>query len=693
MTTKKFFPFLVLSAMCAMTSCSDDVTMMEKEDVFNEFETSMTRGGISAADAYKPKGVDHSDWMTGLDDSRLVADLSLPGAHNACTAEGWYLDNMSGEGIATTQDLTIDEQLKVGIRVFDLRPEWKLGSKTAEMELRCTHGILQTNLLVKDFFVKMRDFLREHPTEMCIVTCNLTATTDKNAWGSRFAELINDAEFKGLFAGFNPRLTVGEMRGKVLLLSRYKYSGSIVGGLCQDWSNDKTFDKQTKGTIMAADGTTTPLWTQDYYSIGKDLTGKDEAIRRMLDETAKRDLTASSPAWVFNYTAGYMGAARSDRYRENAERTNRLMVDYLKNPMHNAATGIIYMDYAGMTKSPAYDSDTIYETSGLELVEALINQNFRTQGDFDPMLFSICTLNVDGLPAFKAVNDDGPDTKYSTVISRYLADKNFDFIGVQENFNFDKELGRCLIANYDHDNWAGGMSLDNMFNDGKHVAVFHTDGTKAWWHSHLKTVRTDSVRWNDRYGYAKNCRDEAATKGFRRYEVTTTNGFQLVIYNMHMEASEDYDEVSGNDSLDRKCRIKQWLQLKEHIMSHLDSRPVLVIGDFNTYYCRDDMKAQFIDVINASGRATCGDAWIEKCRGGVYPQLEDDTKIKDDGKYSGWTIHGEMPDKILYINPAGGRSVELLSCTYDKSKAYYKDGGKEPLGDHFPLFAKFRLRY
>ena len=186
---------------------------------------------------------------------------------------------------------------------------------------------------------------------MCIVTCNLTATTDKNAWGSRFAELINDAEFKGLFAGFNPRLTVGEMRGKVLLLSRYKYSGSIVGGLCQDWSNDKTFDKQTKGTIMAADGTTTPLWTQDYYSIGKDLTGKDEAIRRMLDETAKRDLTASSPAWVFNYTAGYMGAARSDRYRENAERTNRLMVDYLKNPMHNAATGIIYMDYAGITKT------------------------------------------------------------------------------------------------------------------------------------------------------------------------------------------------------------------------------------------------------------------------------------------------------------------------------------------------------
>ena len=139
----------------------------------------------------------------------------------------------------------------------------------------------------------------------------------------------------------------------------------------------------------------------------------------------------------------------------------------------------------------------------------------------------------------------------------------------------------------------------------------------------------------------------------------------------------------------------QWIQLRQHIMSKLDQRPVLVIGDFSTYYSRDNMKSVFIDAINASGRATCGDAWIEKCKGGVYPELEKDTKIKDDGKYKGWTIRGEMPDKILYINPIGGHIVELLSCEYDNSKqtrAYYKDGGDESLGDHFPLFAKFRLK-
>jgi len=652
---------------------------------------------ISYVDAYKPS-VDHSKWMAPLADNRMVADLSLPGTHDACTAEGWHLAQLISESTAKTQDLTIDEQLKVGVRVFDLRPERVYNAATMGYDLRCCHGVIQTELLVKDFFLKMRDFLKENPTEFCIVTSSVNATLDKNAWAEQFSALINGSDLSGLFADFKPNITVGDLRGRVLLLSRDDCEGMTAGGFLGGWSSNKLFDRQQNGTIRGVNGLQTPLWTQDYYDVGSDLTGKDEAIRRMLDATAERDMTSASPAWVFNYSAGYVGLVSSDHYRENAARTNRLVIDYLNNPLHNASAGIVMMDYAGMDKTPGYNSSTVYESCGLQLVEALIDQNFRTPGTIDASLFSVCTLNVDGLPDI--YNDDGPSSKFTPVISRYLADKAFDFIGVQENFNFDPELGRHLIANYDHDNWAGGMTLGNLFNDHVHVAVFHTDGCKAWWRSHLTVVRTDSIRWNDRYGYADHCLDEAATKGFRRYEITTTDGYQLVVYNMHMEASERWDEVGGTDDEDRACRLKQWIQLREHIFSKLDTRPVLVIGDFNTYYCRDDMKANFIDAINASGRATCGDAWIEKCRDGVYPKLEDDKKIKDDGDYLGWTIRGEMPDKILYINPTGGHSVELLSCTYDNaqnSRDYFKPSGyakdhEEPLGDHFPLFATFRLK-
>lgn len=110
-------------------------------------------------------------------------------------------------------------------------------------------------------------------------------------------------------------------------------------------------------------------------------------------------MISATPVWVFNSPAAYMGLVCSDHYRENAGRTNRLVIDYLKNPLHNASVGIIYMDYAGMDKTPGYNSSTVYVSCGMQLVEALISQNFRTPGTIDASLFSICTLNVDGLPA------------------------------------------------------------------------------------------------------------------------------------------------------------------------------------------------------------------------------------------------------------------------------------------------------
>lgn len=41
---------------------------------------------------------------------------------------------------------------------------------------------------------------------------------------------------------------------------------------------------------------------------------------------------------------------------------------------------------------------------------------------------------------FLTINEDGPQEKYTTAISSYLADNERDFIGVQENFNYDTQL-------------------------------------------------------------------------------------------------------------------------------------------------------------------------------------------------------------------------------------------------------------
>ena len=321
---------------------------------------------------YKPVNVDNSQWMKSLADSRLVADLSLPGSHDACTAEGWYDKWLLplAEGTAKTQELTIREQLKIGVRVFDLRPERVYDHST--YVLRCSHGIMDTKLLVKDFFLQLKDFLAVNPTEFCIITVDLSASSDRKSWARDFNELINNAEIRSMFIDFKPRLTVGEMRGHVLILSKHEYAAKPIGGYCYGWGDDLELEKQTKGHITGPDGTETPLWVQDYW--GKsNRKGKDEAVVRMLEAAVGRDMTTEKPAWVINYPSAYFGMPLSDHYRENAVEANKVTVDWLSD--HTGSVGIIYMDFVGMDKTPSYSCDELYETCGMKLLDSVIKQN------------------------------------------------------------------------------------------------------------------------------------------------------------------------------------------------------------------------------------------------------------------------------------------------------------------------------
>ncbi len=330
------------------------------------------KGSKYDIEKYKPKGVDNSRWMKTLADSRLVADLSLPGSHDACTAEGWYTDLLAPvyELSAKCNDLTIKEQLKIGMRVFDLRPDLVVGNNGCE--LRCSHGIAYTKMLVADFFRTLQTFLTENPSEFCVITVDLSATYDMKTWGKDFTALLNSTEFAGLFADFKSRLTVGEMRGHVLILARKQYAEKPIGGYCYGWVYDLELEKQTKGYILAADGSKTPLWVQDYW--GKPTRdGKDEAVVRMLEAAAARDMTVARPAWVINYPSAYFTLPLSDSYRENATFANVVTANWLDS--HDGSVGIIYMDFGGMDNSVSYNGEVLYATAGMRLVNAVIKQN------------------------------------------------------------------------------------------------------------------------------------------------------------------------------------------------------------------------------------------------------------------------------------------------------------------------------
>ena len=324
-------------------------------------------------------------------------------------------------------------------------------------------------------------------------------------------------------------------------------------------------------------------------------------------------------------------------------------------------------------------------------------ETIRLESEADPTgpeeIFSVLTLNVDGLPKsinimglYKVtVNEDGPGAKYTSAIGQYIANMNYDFIAVQENFNYDTQLYSSLSGSYDRDLWSGGLKTDKMTSDVR----FMSDGLNAFWKKGITATLADSVSWTASYGKFNHAWDAIVTKGFRRYDVKLNEGSQVVIYNMHMDAGDDEDEAKGLDGPDCRARMVQWRQLRDYIMSHLDKRPIIIMGDMNTWYERDSVKIQFIDEIEKSGRATVSDVWIELVKNNVYPGIFDGIVTKDPGTVD-WSRNGELLDKILYINPRGGSKLYPMSIFIDH-EGYQKEDGT-PMGDHSPLSVTFKIK-
>ena len=333
--------------------------------------------------------------------------------------------------------------------------------------------------------------------------------------------------------------------------------------------------------------------------------------------------------------------------------------------------------------------------------------------------FSIVTLNVDGLPAYvdatplgmgvMPLNVEGPGEKYTLLISQYLAEKDFDFIAVQEDFNYNAQLDSKLKEGYHlSDSWGGPISLEAYLPGVEQPLSLetvlaalergtfniHSDGCRLYWKKDISGSRVDSVSWKTRFGDAirpthrNHANDEMMSKGFRRYEMKLKGGTELVVYNMHLEASDDETEATGEDAVDRRSRMAHYRDLRDHIMNHLDNRPIVVVGDMNSYYERDSVEIQFINEINKSGRATIGDVWIELERGGKYPALEEGVVMQDKGS-RGWSRKGQVLDKIFYVNPVDAvRKLKPMSVTID-SVGFVREDGWTPLGDHSPLSAVF----
>ena len=196
-----------------------------------------------------------ADWMAALPDERVISEIVVPGTHD-CASQNAQLGF-----ITKCQALDITQQLNIGARYLDIR----LGASDGALKLyhgftKCKASPLPwaAQIDLEDVLRDCYAFLDAHPGETILFAV-------KQEHGG-----LSDAEFDALVQSYvqqNPERwltpdalpTLGEARGKLLLLRRYEGSG-----LPLLWANQNGHDDTSLNAAAEENGSYT-LWVQDRY--------------------------------------------------------------------------------------------------------------------------------------------------------------------------------------------------------------------------------------------------------------------------------------------------------------------------------------------------------------------------------------------------------------------------------------------
>ncbi len=292
--------------------------------------------------------IDRTNWMASLPGRAPLRSLSIPGTHDAGT-KGFSWN-------AECQRFSISDQLALGVRAFDLRPGVD-GSNLVIYHSELVHG----NETLNSIFNTYESFLAAHPGEF--IFAFLKNETGNGNWPALMKQVL-DAH-AGRLLELNPYLTVEQMRGKILVLSRDSWGEGTYGAVrANSWQDNATFDMNYRGHY----GDELPCRIQDIYNATSDATlnQKKSDIERLLGEA----MAGTTGKFFINHTSGYTKTyILSNRYvADCAEKCNELALNYLQS--HSGPTGVIMMDFAGTDRLDL--SLTSHDTRGQLLVDAII---------------------------------------------------------------------------------------------------------------------------------------------------------------------------------------------------------------------------------------------------------------------------------------------------------------------------------
>lgn len=213
------------------------------------------------------KVISHTAWMREIPDDTTVTALSIPGTHNSGCVDGLL-------GFAETQDLDLRDQLDAGIRFLDIR------LALCEDNLFVHHDVVYMDKSYTDVLAICSRFLKKYPSEAILMSIKDESRVDSGLGRFAPSELLGklsrgditrrnrNVSFADTFKArmrenlqglppfynfsahsetsgpqtprFTSETTLGDVRGKIILLRRFE-GGQDVGLDLTYWPENQTF--------------------------------------------------------------------------------------------------------------------------------------------------------------------------------------------------------------------------------------------------------------------------------------------------------------------------------------------------------------------------------------------------------------------------------------------------------------------
>lgn len=394
------YVMLTLAPMAVFNSCSkedlekvyDEKNSLDSPFIFSEgYQDSI----LVAYDLPTPA----TDWLSMVRDETKVCKLTIPGTHDTMTGMGFYQPVLKYifNTTAISQVSTLEEQMNSGLRFFDIRPVVSTDTIAKKKILRLTHGISELDITFEWTIDQLQSYLKAHPSEFFIVKLQFdNGFEDQKDLYTLLSNVLHMPKYQGLFVeNWRPDITVSEMRGKILWLSRYDlrpfnaaFHYPIV--YC-DWPDeDPDIEEDINpeaqrncGMYNMTDTTlTAKLYKQDYYktTTEKRMRNKQKTVIDMM-HTAREATAGDEDIWIVNHCSAYTEVSPRG-YITNASNLHPLVIDDLQ--MYEGTVGIIPMDMAChdyvhciINGGTPYTSDYLYgfHPMSLSLTNLLIKSN------------------------------------------------------------------------------------------------------------------------------------------------------------------------------------------------------------------------------------------------------------------------------------------------------------------------------